>query len=81
MNKDNLSLRIADACNDVRLSDLHRFCNRHFTRQITNRYKKKRTPYCNKHYLVLIWQSYNEIDKLFLQRDTLKFKKRQSFFN
>lgn len=33
MNEENLSQSLADACNNVRLSDLHKFC-RHSKRQI-----------------------------------------------
>jgi transposase len=39
MNEENLSQRIADACNNVRLSDLHGFC-RYSKRQIINCYNK-----------------------------------------
>lgn len=39
MNEENLSQRIADACNNVRLSDLHGFY-RHSKRQIINCYDK-----------------------------------------
>lgn len=39
MNEENLSQKIADACNNVRLSDLQGFC-RHSKRQIVNCYNK-----------------------------------------
>lgn len=39
INEENLSQRIVDACNNIRISDLQRFC-RHFKRQIMKCFDK-----------------------------------------